>query len=57
MRLAGPLYLPGCLAVNAWQILACSRFCAQLTPASARKFFLSTVFYPPVLFILLVLGK
>lgn len=55
--LAGPLYLPGCLAINGFQLYACAKFFRRRSQLSARRFFLSTVLYIPILFSLLVLGR
>jgi protoheme IX farnesyltransferase len=55
-HMTGPFYAGGCLAMNALQIFTAVRFFRLRTPASAKRFFLSTVFYPPVLFLLLFLG-
>jgi protoheme IX farnesyltransferase len=56
-EMAGPIYLPGALALNAVMVFCAIRFVQQRTRASARQLFFASIFYLPFILSLMVFTR
>jgi protoheme IX farnesyltransferase len=56
-KLAGPVYLAGALALGTAYLWCAIRFSLELTPVRARRLFLASILYLPLLLALMVWDK